>query len=205
MKRIIFAALLAVAALPTRAQDAEKQDDIKRLNTDVESLIAANARLQKELSALTSTVQGVREESAAAAGKNNVQDELRRLAEKIQEVDRKREADKQLILDKLAEFGRLLSAAPSGRSPRPSIASRETNSSPGVESARPDKPPVSDKGYEHVVEKGEFLSTIVHAYNEKFKEKGMKTLSIQQVVDANPNLKPERMRVGQKIFIPMPQ
>lgn len=205
MKRIIFAALLAVAALPTRAQDAEKQDDIKRLSTDVESLIAANARLQKELSALTATVQGVREESAAAAGKNNVQDDLRRLAEKIQEVDKKREADKQLILDKLAEFARLLSAAPSGRSARPSNATRETNSSPSGESARLDKAPVSDKGYEHVVEKGEFLSTIVHAYNEKFKEKGMKTLSIQQVVDANPNLKPERMRVGQKIFIPMPQ
>ena len=203
MKRIFLVCVVLFSAVAVQAQDAEKLEDIKRLNADMESLIGANARMQKEIASLSAAVQSVREENSAAASKNNVQEELRRLAEKLQEVDKKREADKQLILEKLSEFAKIISAGTSSRTPR--NPPRETNSSgTGAETARTEKSPVSDKGYEHLVQKGEYLSTIVQAYNEKFKEKGMKTLSVQQVIDANPGLKPERLRVGQKVFIPQP-
>ncbi len=58
----------------------------------------------------------------------------------------------------------------------------------------------SDKGFEYVIKSGDTLEAIVQAYREK----NIK-VTVSQIVNANPGLKPERLRVGQKIFIPAPQ
>lgn len=50
------------------------------------------------------------------------------------------------------------------------------------------------------MKKGDTLSTIVQAYRDN----NIK-VTMDQILKANPGLKPERMRVGQKIFIPAPQ
>ena len=52
-------------------------------------------------------------------------------------------------------------------------------------------------GHEHVVQAGETLSSIVHAYAAR----GV-SVTLDDVLKANPGLRPERLRVGQKIFIP---
>ena len=51
-----------------------------------------------------------------------------------------------------------------------------------------------------LVEGRDTLSTIAQAY----KEKGIK-VTVDQILKANPGLVPERMRTGQKIWIPAPQ
>ena len=65
---------------------------------------------------------------------------------------------------------------------------------PGAGGATP------EKGFEHAVASGDTLSTIAQAY----KEKGIK-VTVDQILKANPGLVPEKMKVGQKIFIPAPE
>jgi len=57
-----------------------------------------------------------------------------------------------------------------------------------------------EKGFEHTVASGDTLSTIVQAY----KKKGIK-VTVDQILKVNPGLVPEKMKVGQKIFIPAPE
>ena len=58
----------------------------------------------------------------------------------------------------------------------------------------------AEKGYDYVIQKGDTLSIIALAYREK----GIKITS-EQILKANPGLKPNSLRVGQKVFIPAPQ
>jgi beta-lactamase regulating signal transducer with metallopeptidase domain/LysM repeat protein len=60
-------------------------------------------------------------------------------------------------------------------------------------------PHPSDKGFEYVIQKGDTLSIIAQAY----KEKNIK-VSNDDILKANPGLKAEKLKVGQKIFIPAP-
>ena len=53
---------------------------------------------------------------------------------------------------------------------------------------------------EYVVQSGDTLDAIAQAYREK----NIK-VTVAQILNANPGLKPERMKVGQTIFIPAPQ
>ena len=50
-----------------------------------------------------------------------------------------------------------------------------------------------------MIQSGDTLDAIVQAY----KEKNIK-VTVAQILKANPGLKAERLRVGQKIFIPAP-
>jgi LysM repeat protein len=204
MKRFVIFFLIAFgsAQFPALAQNAEaasaiadKQDAeerYKRMSADVESMMAANVALQKKVSALENELQKVREEQSElrSANKNDgTTDSLKKLAEKIQEVDKKRESDKELILAEFAKLGKTLAAAPTQR----------TSSKPVItESTGP------EKGFPHTVESGETLGKIVSDYNAAFKSKGMKTVTQKQVMDANPNVNWNRLKIGQKIFVPAP-
>ena len=207
MKRLILTglfALLSCPAIPAADDPAAKQETderLTRLNADVESLVSANASMQKRLSAMADEIKALRDEQARQANTSSVQEDLKRLAEKIVEVDRKRQSDKDLIVEKIEKLG----AAMTQPAVKPSVGKmREPSDSHPDRTDRRERASVSEKGFEYVVQKGDNLSSIVNEYNAEFKKKGMKTISSKLVLDANPNLKPEKMHVGQKIFIPMP-
>src|SRR5262245_19270421 len=117
MKRIaaLFAGATLIAGAPIFAQDnaeaaaqaAAKQDAeerYKRLNAAVDELIAAQAANQKKLSAITDELRTLSEEvrRSASAGANYAsRDDLRTLAEKVAELDKQRQADKELILSEI--------------------------------------------------------------------------------------------------------
>lgn len=173
----------------------------------------AQATQQKRIAVLEDELRNelrtLRMESARGtaqfATKADVQrfdDELRRLAKTIQEIDKKREADKRLILETIEELKKLIktaAAAPIIKPPPPPPPSPTAS-----ETATPE-PPKDQKGFEHVVQNGETLLAIIGAYNAALKEKGVKgRITLNAVLQANPGLKAERMRIGQKIFIPEP-
>jgi LysM repeat protein len=54
-----------------------------------------------------------------------------------------------------------------------------------------------DKGIEYVVKEHDTLSGIVKSCRDQ-----KINVTMDQILKANPGLKPERMRTGQKIFIP---
>ena len=58
----------------------------------------------------------------------------------------------------------------------------------------------------HIVEGGQTISAIIAAYNATLKEQGVKKrITLKSVLDANPNLDPRAMRIGQSLFIPDPR
>lgn len=215
MKRLLCLTMLTATTLGTLAQEANTpaatasqqearrsaEEQYKIMAADIEQLTANNQVLQEKIAALKAEIAKVREESAraaAAAANNGVSEDLKRLAEKIQEVDKKREADKQVIseeikkaIDKLGS--KLQEATPAPR-PRTPVHKEPTTSTANLPA----------KGFTHQVESGETLPAIVKAYNVEFKNKGMKTITRQQVKDANPNINFDKLLVGQKIIIPDP-
>ncbi len=220
MKRLFFLVVLLTLASPmelrvhgqnTAAAIADRQEAeerYKRLNSAVEDMLMAQAGQQKRIAALEDELRTLRMESARGtaqfATKTDLQrfdEELRRLAKTIQEIDKKREADKRLILETIEELKKLIksaAAAPIIKPPPPPPPSAAS------ETPAPE-PPKDLKGFEHVVQNGETLLAIIGAYNAKLKEKGVKgKITLNAVLQANPGLKAERMRIGQKIFMPEP-
>jgi LysM repeat protein len=156
-----------------------------------------NESMKAKIAALEQKFDDLRQQLAASANNSGVQENLKRLAEKIAEVDRKREEDKQGISDEIRKSigGLEKSLASSGSSPR---------------SSTPRPPPVTDStatqnGFSYTIQEGDTLLAVRKAYNTDFKSKGWKTISMQQIMDANPGVDWNRLRVGQKIVIPRPE
>ena len=192
MKQIslLIAVLTLCAASDLRAQDAATEERLRKLNGYVEELLADKARQQKQISELRREVENLREQLSKPSGNYASQEDLRELARKLQEVDRKRMEDDEKIVKQIEELGKTILRPPSSGKPKSTPPS--DNSGPGAAAA--------DKGYEYEIQSGDTLSVIVQAYREK----GIK-VSIDQILKANPGLVPEKMKVGQKIFIPAPK
>ena len=62
----------------------------------------------------------------------------------------------------------------------------------------------SSQGITYTVEKGEYLSTILDAYNAEFKKRGKGRVTLEDVKRANPTININRIYVGQEILIPDP-
>lgn len=185
MKRflcILIPALLA-APIALRAQDAATQAQLDKLQGHIDELLAANAALQKRVLDLTSQVNDLRQMVSAPNTNYASLEDVNRLAKQLQEVDQKRQEDKDLILQKIEQLGKALGSAPRGSS-----MTSGTDSSAGP-----------SKGFEYVIQSGDTLSAIVQAYRLK----NIK-VTVDQILKANPGLDPTKMQVGQKIFIPAP-
>lgn len=184
MKRIsiFFAVLLLWSGFDARAQDPATEERLNRLNGLVQDLQEDKAIQKRQIESLTREIQTLREQLARPVGNFASQEELRKLAEKLQEVDRKREADKELILK---EFEKLVKL----------VASRK----PTTPTTPPAPAGSEGKFFEYTIASGDTLSAIEKAYRDQ----GVK-VTVKQILDANPGLVAERMPVGQKIFIPAP-
>ncbi len=198
MKRIssLLVILVVCAAPALRAQDAATEERLNKLSGKIEDLIAAQEILKKQMAEFSRDVASLREQ----AGKPNPgyasQEDLKRLADGVREVDRKRLEDYDRIHAEIVKLGVSLQAT-STASKTTKPPSRPPKDS---EAPAPDKPAKTETGYEYVIQRGDTLSVIVQAY----KDKNIK-VTTDQIVKANPGLKPEKLHVGQKIFIPAPQ
>jgi hypothetical protein len=181
------------AAIAAR-EDAE--DRYKRLAADLQAVQTDNESLHAKITALEEEIQSLRAAVTHAADNSGLQEDLKRLATAIQEVDKKRQEDKEAISEEIhksiAGLERSLGAV--------STPSRQSGPRP----APPPEPVASDKGYLYTIQEGDRLDLIVKAYNADFKSKGLKTITLRQAKEANPNVDWNRLRVGQKIVIPKP-
>lgn len=196
MKRISFllVALVACAAPALRAQDAATDERLNKLSGEIENLAAAQEVLKKQIANLGKDLESLREQSSKPSPNYARREDFDSLAEKIKEVDRKRLEDAEKVRTELLKLRKVLEAplAPPKKASPPVKAP--------TDSSTPAPAAGSDKGFEYVVQSGDTLEAIVLAY----KEKNIK-VTVAQILAANPGLKPERMRVGQKVFIPAPQ
>ena len=168
------------ASLDTRAL----REGYSRLQSQLVDLLEAHNAIKSELSKFRSEVRQLRAQTATKDPAAVTRADLEGLAKSIREVDRKRIQDKDLILK---EMQALLRSTPTGAKP-------------------PTAPPHSEKGFDHTVEPGQTISAIIAAYNTKLKRQGVKKrITLKSVLDANPNLNPRTMRIGQSLFIPDPR
>ena len=173
-------ALAQGSSLDTRAL----REDCRRLQSQLADLLEAHNALKRELSKFRSEVRQLRAQTATKDPAAVTRADLEGLAKSIREVDRKRIQDKDLILK---EMQALLRSTPTGAKP-------------------PTAPPHSEKGFDHTVEAGQTISAIIAAYNTKLKRQDVKKrITLKSVLDANPNLNPRTMRIGQSLFIPDPR
>lgn len=190
MKRIsILLVIFLAVPLLLRAQDAATEEQLNKLRGEIAALQTSNVDLQKRLADVLKELQDVREQAAKPSGNYASAEDLKQLAEKLREVDRRRVEDNERTVKELEKIAKAVATpASSGRRP---VQASEEGSGP--------KPPGPEKGYEYVIQSGDTISTIVAAYREK----GVK-VTVDQVLKANPTLKPESLKVGQKVFIPAP-
>ncbi len=189
----------ATNAATNAAAIAEKQgldEKFKQMAADIDSLRTANQLLQDKISALKDELQQSRAEQTRLAAAALSREDLKPLAQRIEEVDKRRQDDKDAISDEIkkseARLQKLL--APSADPPV----------KPAVPSPSPGATPATADGFVHIVEEGDRLMDIYRAYNKDFKSKGMKTITYSQFLQANPGVDPKKLQVGQKIIVPRP-
>jgi nucleoid-associated protein YgaU len=190
MKRISIILAVALWAVPvgSPAQDAAVEERLNQLSAKIQDLIDARDAQSRRIDELAKRLRELQDEQGKPGAGYATQTELKQLAAKLQEVDEKRQQDSEHVARELEKLGKTLGSA----SPRRPVAPTPVVT-PG------DSPAVPDKGYEYVIQSGDNLSAIAKAYNDK----GFK-VTVDQILKANPGLKPKELRVGQKIFIPAP-
>jgi len=185
------------AAAVAAREDAE--DRYKRMAADLQAVQSDNEALHSKIAALEQEIQTLRDAQAHAADNTSLQDQLKRLSDAIQEVDKKRMEDKDAISKEIRDsVGRLELSL--GNSPPPPVHSSqpETKSTPVADS------PAVENGYSYTIQPGDTLGEVLKAYNKDFKSKGLKPVTLRQAMEANPQVNWGRLRVGQKIVIPRP-
>jgi LysM repeat protein len=158
------------------------------MSGQIEDLLAAKAEQDKRIAVLVKEVEGLREQLAKPAGNYASADDVRKLAEVVKEVDRKRVADNEEIAKQIENVVKAASSA--GR--------KSTATAPPVKSGT--SAGGRETGYEYEIMPGDTLSTIAEAYRAK----GVK-VTADEILKANPGLKERSLQVGQKIFVPSPK
>jgi LysM repeat protein len=169
-------------------------EKVERLSGDVERLTQDNLALRNKISALSEELGRIREEVAKASNNSNVQGDITRLGEEIKNLDRQRIKDNELIAQKLKDLASMIREVPSTPAVRPPSRKPSTDETTSA---------AVGAHFEHKIESGDTLSTIVEAYNQELKKQGSR-ITMKQVMDANPGVNWNKLRIGQKIIIPAP-
>ena len=190
--------LLLGAAVSLPAQDTaailaadrqENEERFKTLNAKIDQLVEANEAYQKRITRLTDEVARIKEEVDRSRN-DTTKESLKHLEEAVQEVDKKRIADTEKLVAELAKLGKTFSSVPVSSNPvKPTPA--------GGSPARP--PAGGEKGYEYLVKSGDTGGTILQFYRDQ----GVK-ITLRQLMEANPSINWNKLKIGQKVFVPIP-
>ena len=189
-KTLLWLGILIFAVSLTRAQDAGTQQQIDKLSGQIQDLLAAQEQQGKRLDALEKQISELTDKvNMPAVSDSASRADLKTLATQVQEIDKKRQDDRDLILKEIEKLGKMSVGTTPHKSP-PSLAK------PADDTAAPATP---QKGYEYQVKAGDTVGAIAKAYRDQ----GVK-VTASQILKANPKLDPAKIYVGQKIFIPDP-
>jgi len=197
--------LLSSSALADEAVIADLRLDNQKLTARVEDLESSLQSYKQQVMKLSEEVRSLKADLAKGADNREVaglKEDVDRLREAIKEVDQKRIADQEKIAATIRDLGKDLKKSIQGSvspAPRPIEPVQPRNGSP------PASPPKSggatgpQTGYEYTIRSGDTLLGIVTA----LKSQGIK-ITLEQLSEANPGVKSTNLKIGQKIFIPVP-
>ncbi len=176
----VFTASLA------RAQDDATQQQIDELSGRIQTMLETQAAQGKRIDALEKEISDLSDKSSQP-GAAASPDDLKKLAEQVQELAKKQQDDNDLILKEFEKLGKSGTVSTSHKSPTVSTTTdNSTQTSTGPQ-----------KGYEYKIASGDTLSGIVKAYRAQSIK-----VTTSQILAANPGLNPNSLVVGKKIFIP---
>jgi chromosome segregation ATPase len=201
---LLISGTLLGTARPFLAQDAatqaaaiaeqkEREERYRVLRGAIDDLTEALAVQQRKIAALTAEINKLREENANLSSKFSgyvSRDDLRKLAEKMQEMETKREGDKKLILEEIQRLAKVAATVPAP------IERKPVNSKPPVDATQ--------DFYPYTIKRGDTLSEIVKLYNAELKERGLPPVTLEQVKKANSKVNPDRLPAGKEILLPVP-
>jgi len=179
------------------AQRENTEANFKQVNVKIELLQEALSSQQKRIGALVNEIHTLREEVDRMKSRNEsaaTQESIKRLAEKIEEVDKKRRDDNELVLAQLKQIGKGLTKPALQKEPMPPLANTKQDD-PAPQHT--DKPP--ENGYTYKIKDGDYLLRIVKDLNAQ----GFKVTQ-KQIMDANPKVNWKNLQIGTSIFIPQP-
>ena len=195
-KTAFWLGILILTVSFARAQDAGTQQQLDKLSGQIQDILAAQELQGKRLDALEKQINDLSEKvNTPAVNTSASADDLKALAAQVQEIDRKRQADRDLILKQIEQISRVTG----GGGPASHHSAANTPASGGDATAGSSAPAAPQKGYDYKVQAGDTISAIAKAYRAQ----GVK-VSAGQILKANPKLDPSKIYVGQKIFIPDP-
>jgi LysM repeat protein len=190
---ILWTFIFGLTASLGRAQDAATQQQLDKLTGQLQDLTDAQVQQGKRLDAIEKEISDLNDKLNQPAVNNSASvDDLKKLAEQVQEIDQKRQDDRDLILKQLKELGGITAHAGHHAAP----ADVDTSSDTGTAAPAPVGP---QTGHPYVIAAGDTLGAIAKAYQDK----GVK-VTVKDIEAANPGLSPNKLYVGKKIFIPDP-
>ena len=187
--------ILSLSLAAGRAQDDATQQQIDKLIGKVQDMQEAQALQAKRLDTLEKEISDLRDKSSQPGATDNANanaDDLKKLADQVQEIDKKRQADKELILKEIEKLGKVGGSSAASRKSPPTVSMTAVDN-PATTATGP------QKGYDYAIQRGDTLLAIAKAYREQ----GIK-VTTDQILKANPGLDPKNLIVGKKIFIPAP-
>ena len=182
----VFLPVLAQDAAAVRAAYQQQQAvlEVQRLAQQFDQLAANQESLVARMARI---------EEGTAVG--DLQAEIASLKTQIAELKREQEAMRREIVADLAKRIAALPRPAPAPAPQPAYTQPPpTRKGPAAARPAPPPPPPEYTGsyYEHEVKPGQTLSEISKGFD----------VPIQKILQANPGLKPNALRVGQKIRVP---
>src|ERR1700677_2965392 len=140
MRRMtLLVIIFALTASLGRAQDAATQQQLDKLSGQIQDLTEAKAQQGKRLDTLEKEINDLSDKLNQPAVNNSASvDDLKKLAEQVQDIDQKRQDDRKLILDQLEKLAKG-TASGSGHHPtyNPPPETDNDNSTPAPEANVP--------------------------------------------------------------------
>lgn len=190
--------LITAPAPRVHAQDTATQQQLDQLSTSIQDVEQKLTQEDKRISDLEAKIDSMQEKVNAPSGNDYASnDDLKKLAEQVQEIDQKRQEDNEKILKALEKLGKGGGGGGGdpGRTPDVTPITTQTENAPTANAAGGPQ-----NGYYYTIAPNNTLSAIAKAYRAQ----GIK-VSVKQILDANPGLNANNLIVGKKIFIPAPQ
>ena len=185
--------ILTFTVCAARGQDAATQQQIDELSARIQNIIETQETQNKRLDALEKQISDLSDKlNQPAAGDSASADDLKKLAAQVQEIDKKRQADNELILKQIEKLGKV-SGGSAGHKSSPAVLPAPSADNTTASASGP------QKGYDYTIAAGDTVSAIAKAYRAQ----GVKVTSAQ-ILAANPGLNANSLIVGKKIFIPDP-
>jgi uncharacterized coiled-coil DUF342 family protein len=204
MKRISFFLATVILLVPAAlsAQDAAVEERLDKLAGQIKDLIEAKDAQNKRIEELAKGLRELQDHQNKPNNSYASPDDVKRLTEKLREIDRKRQDDNELIIKKIEALGQSLRTSQHNNSTEVANTRTDNRADARTDTRTDTQTMLATKSekLEYTVKEGDRgLMSIARAYNDQ----GVK-VTVKQILDANPGLKSESLRIGQKIFIPQP-